>query len=330
MDTIRVGMIHCDLHALYYAALMGGYDPLELRDDPVGRGQAAFFYHYLHYNNPRALTSPTVEGFRITRFWDPDKTQAEATARILNKEDGVICDSLDAVSDDVDLVFIADCNGDGSDHLAWATPGLEKRVPTFVDKPFAYEYRDAKAIVELAQCLGVPVMSLSMLSQTPHALRFRNRLAELEGAEFGIVKGGGTSMAGHIHAISLAQCVFGTGVEAAECMGQNELGFIHLSYGNKPGRPRAGVLLNCDSGSTYHCSMYASAYSRLGAIHSPPIGDFEFPQGAAAILEHVKEMVRTGTAPVAYEEMLECIAVATAARLAQAERRQVCLAEVTG
>ena len=60
MDTIRVGMVHCDLHAQYYAALMGGHDPIDLRDDPVGRGQSAFFYHHLHYSGfwGRTLASP--------------------------------------------------------------------------------------------------------------------------------------------------------------------------------------------------------------------------------------------------------------------------------
>jgi len=327
---IRTGIIHCDLHALYYAALMGGYDPVELRDDTVARGQSAFFYHYLQYNNPRTITSPTVDGFKLVRFWDPDRAQAQAAARIFNSRDAIVCDSFAEVSDDVDLVFIANCNGDGSDHLTWATPGLQKRVPTFIDKPLAYEYGDAKELAELAQENDVPMLSLSMLGQTPHALRFRNRFAELDGPEFGTIKGGGTAMAGHIHAIGLAQCLFGTGVQAVECMGRNELGFVHLSYGDMPGRPKAGVVLNCDSGGSYHCSMYASAYSRLGAIHSPPIGDFEFPQGAARILGLVKQMVQTGAPPVPYDAMLECIAIATAARLAQRERRQIAITEVTG
>ena len=38
----------------------------------------------------------------------------------------------------------------------------------------------------------------------------------------GSVKGGGTAMAGHIHAISLAQHVFGNGVVSVEAMGKNE------------------------------------------------------------------------------------------------------------
>ena len=88
-------------------------------------------------------------------------------------------------------------------------------------------------------------------------------------------------------------------------------------------------MLNCASGGTVHCAMYASAYSGLGAIHSPPVGDFVFPLGAARILELAKTMVRTRQPQIPYADLLEWIAVATAARLAQKERRRVSLKEVT-
>ena len=329
MDSIRIGMINCDLHAMYYAGLMGGYDPVQLRDDPVGRGHAAYFYFHLQYSDPRKITVPVVDGLRITRVWDADRATAANMARLFNP-DAVVCDAVEDVSDDVDLVFIADCNGDGSDHLALAAPGLRKGVPTFVDKPLAFIYDDAKRIVDSARGAGVPVMSCSMLGKTPHTMRFRDRFAELGGPEFGTVKGGGAAMAGHIHAITFALTLFGLGVESVECMGQTPLAYVHLDYGGRPERPAAGVVLNCASAGTNHCAMYASAFSSLGAIHSPPIGDFEFPWGAARILELIKQMVATGNSPIADAEMLEWIAVATAARLAQSERRRVFLSEVTG
>lgn len=329
MDDIRIGMINCDLHAMYYAGLMGGYDAVQLRDDPVGRGHAAYFYFHLQYNDPRQITVPVVDGLRITRVWDADRATAANMARLFNP-DAVVCDAVEEASDDVDLVFIADCNGDGSDHLELATPGLRKGVPTFVDKPLAFASVDAKRIMDTAHEAGAPVMSCSMLGWTPQTLQFRDRFAELGGPQFGTVKGGGESMAGHIHAITFALTLFGYGVESVECMGQTPLAHVHLDYGGRAQRPAAGVVLNCASGATYHCAMYASAFSGQGAIHSRPIGDFEFPWGAARILELVKQMVATGDAPIADAQMLEWIAVATAARLSQGEHRRVFLSEVTG
>ena len=55
--------------------------------------------------------------------------------------------AVEAVADAVDLVFIANESGDGRDHLKLATPGLEKGVPTFVDRPFARTVKDAKAMI---------------------------------------------------------------------------------------------------------------------------------------------------------------------------------------
>ncbi len=328
MSKIRVGLIHCDMHAMYYAALMAGHDPIALRDDPViPRGNAVHLYFYTSYNCPQKIMVPTVGGFTLAKVWDENPEAAQAASEIWHDHPKV-CKSFQEASDDVDLVFIADCIGDGSDHLELAAPGLKKGVPTFVDKPLAYDIKDARALIRLAERHGAPVMSLSILREVPQASRFRDRFTELGAPEFGIIKGGGPVMAGHIHAISLAQHLFGDGVEAVECMGQSPLAYVHLDYGGKADRPSEGVVLNCASGGSPHCAMYASVYSSLGAIHSPPIGDWVFPEGAARILMKVKKMVRTGKVQAPREEMLECIAIATAARLAQKESRRVRLKEV--
>lgn len=325
MSKIRVGMIGADLHGLYYGALMEKHDPLVMR--ALGRGQAAFFYFYLHYNDPRVMTAPFVEGFTITRVWDADRANAEVASRIFDSRP-IVCERPEDCSEDVDLVFIPDCNGDGSTHLALAAPGLNRGVPTFVDKPFANSLSDALEMVRLSEASGAPLMSLSILNAVPQAGHFRDRLQELAPLGFGSIKGAGGSLAGSIHTISLAQHVFGNGVVAVDCTGPSELAYLHLDYGDREGRPSSGVMLNCDSGPTYHCSLYASAFSARGAIHSGQIGDFEFPEGAAQILRLLRRMVSTGQSPVATEDTLECIAIADAGRLAQAEGRRVALDEV--
>ncbi len=335
--AIRVGLIHCDTHGMYYGALMDKHDPLlsivplmkkrKIKAKYSWQKGGLTIYFYTDYANPKKITVPTVDGFQIVKVWDEDPEVAEIFSNVFYSKPEV-CKTFEEVSDDADLVFIADCNGDGSDHLKLATPGLRKKIPTFVDKPFAYEVKDAQTLVQLARKYKTPIMSLSMLRVLPHARRFRNRFAELGEPEFGIVKGGGDIMAGHIHAISLAQHLFGAGVESVEVMGQTPLAYVHLDYGEKHDRPKAGVVLNCASGDSYHTSMYASAYSKWGAIHSPNLGDFEFPYAAAEILKMVKRMVKTINPQESYEEMVECIAIATAARLAQKIRKRVYLKDV--
>jgi len=322
---IRVGIIHCDAHGMYYAALMDEHDPILLREPELGRG--VHFYFYTIYNDPKKMTVPKIEGYQVMKLWAADRKRAENLSRVFYGKPEV-CETFEEVSDDVDLVFIADGSGDGSSHLELATPSIKKGIPTFIDKPLAHNVKDAHAIIRLANKYKTPVMSLSMLREIPHFTLFKNRFAEIEEPEFGIIKGGGTDLAGQIHAISLAQHLFGNGVESVECMGQNPLAYIHLNYGNKPKRPKAGVVLNCDSGGTYHCAFYASAYSKWGAIHSPGIGDYEFPWGAARILEKIKQMVKTKKPQASYDEMIENIAVATAAREAQKTGKTVYLKDV--
>lgn len=325
MKSIRVGIIRCDLHALYYGALMARHDPALLRDPEIAMG--AHFYFYTHYRNTDQLMVPTVGGGRITKVWDENAVKAKNMSRVfLGKPK--ICDTFEEVSDDVDLVFVADCNLDGSDHLKLSAPGIRKGMPTFIDKPFACEVKDAVAMVRLAKKHRTPIMSLSILRSVPHATRFSRRFDELDGVHFGLVKGGWSTLAGQIHAISLAQNIFGNGVKSVSCMGPDPLAYIHLDYGDTPDRPEAGVMLNCRSGPTTHASFYASAYGPGGAIHSPPIGDFEFPWGATRNLELAKQMVKTAKPPVPYDDMIENIAVATAARRAQKTGKSVRLRQV--
>ncbi len=336
MKPIRVGMIRCDLHAVYYATLMDKHDPVMLARPPetssgirkhswqTGGGH---FYHYLNYADRTRMTAPRVPGFRVTRLWDEDREVAELMSELFYGKPRV-CETFDEASDDVDMVFIADCNGEGQDHLELATPGLTKRVPTFVDKPFAYDIEDARAIVQLARKRRTPVLSLSILRSVPEAALFRRRLPEVGELAFGSIRGGSPSLAGQIHTISLAQHVFGNGVQSVEAMGPNPLSFIHLNYGERRDRPTHGVTLNCDTGLTWHCAMYVSAFGSEGAVHSSPIGDFVFPKGAAANMKLAKKMVCTGKTPVPYGDMLENIAVATAGRKAQKLSRTVELSSV--
>ena len=62
------------------------------------------------------MAFPMVPGFEITKLWDEDRREAEKMAKIYYNKPR-ICDTIEEVSDDVDLVFIADCSGDGSDKL---------------------------------------------------------------------------------------------------------------------------------------------------------------------------------------------------------------------
>ena len=333
-DKIRVGIVHCDLHAVYYATLIEDHDPLKLRSprppDYPNKTEwetgAAHFYHYTFYDDARKLTVETVDGFEVVKCWDPDPQRAAIFSEVFYDKP-VVCDTLEQVSDDVDLVFIGDCCGDGSTHLERARPGLEKGVATFVDKPFAYTVADVKQIFELADANNAPVMSLSILRSLPDATLFARRMPEIGGADYGTIFGGFTDLAGLIHTVSLNQHIFGSGVQRVKRMSHEQQTLIHLDYGDRADRPKWGVTINC---MLYmpHCAMYASAFGRRGRIHSPHFDDYVFPFGAAENLKKVRRMIEAGEAQAPREEMIECVAIAQASRLSEETGESIAVADV--
>ncbi|MDD8014495.1 MAG: Gfo/Idh/MocA family oxidoreductase [Acidobacteriota bacterium] len=332
---IRVGLVRADSHGVYFAALMDEMDPRLFNAPTAEKSPYSWMtgsYHPFFFESfdITKMTAPFVGGFDIVKVWDEHPEAARLFSKVWRGKPEV-CRTYEEVSDGVDLVLIADCNYDGSDHLKLAEPGLRKGMPTFVDKPLGFEVKDARAIIELAKANDTPLYSSSILSTVPHAARFRDRIPEIGEAQFGIVRGGGPNFAGQVHAIALALHVFGGGVERVDSMGGGPLAYVHLDWGRREGRPRDGVVLNCRGGGmSTHSGFFVSAFSDRGGIHSESIDSYTYVHGAALIVEKIKDMVRTGKPPVDYDRMLEPIAVATAARLSHAERRPVTMEEVLG
>jgi len=320
---IRVGIIGCDTHGMWFGPQMQKHDPI-LFSLPVPMDQPSppyswmrggnHYYFYTYYGNPTNMTAPFVEGFEVVKVWDKNRNAAELASKILDSSPEV-CDSFEQVSDNVDLVFISDCNDDGSDHLELATPGLKKGIPTFVDKPFAHRMADVVALLKLAEENNVPIMSLSIIQTLPETKEFASRLAELEEVNFGTIQGGGTSRAGLIHTICYAIAIYGPGVETVRALVSPNHTSIHLDWGDQANRPKQGVMINCDIGRTWHGSMHMSAYGTggRGAIHNQGVGSWEYPQGSAEILRLVKKMVETGKAQGPVNQLIEAVAICDAA-----------------
>lgn len=345
MNKIKVGIIRCDLHAVYYANIIQKHDPYILRKREYGGG--GYFYFYTDYRDPAKMIIPTLPGFEITKLWDEDAQRVERMWEIYYGKPQ-ICQRFEDVSDDVDLVLIADCNGDGSDHLKLASPGIKKGIPTFIDKPFAYDVEDARELVALAKKHRTPIMSISLLGILPHVDYFKREFGRIAPLHMGIVNGTGPTMAGHIHGIALAQHLFGRGVEWVEAVGDTPLELVHLYYPDfwvdilpstelkclgfdsmKEAKKKKGLkVIISNAGLGPHCSFYSSVYGRRGVLHSPAFSDWEFPYAVVEVWKKIKKMVKTRQPQIPYEEMVECIAIASAARLSQKERRRVFLKEV--
>lgn len=334
---IRVGLIRCDTHGMWFGPQMQAHDsvllerPLCFADDRTGKyswmTRGCHYFFYTHYSAPRRMTAPRVEGFEIVKLWDEDRDVAELASQVfLGKPK--ICDSFEEVSDEVDLVFIADCNGDGSDHLKLSTPGIERRVPTFIDKPFAHCLKDTQTILKLARHYDTPVMSLSILQTNPAVGRIARRLDELGQTMFGSLTCAVTHPAALIHAISTAHHVFGTGIRTVSSLVTPRHTAHHLDYGDQPGRPEHGVVINCGVAPFRFTEMFVNAYGPEGALQALALDDFNASEGSAVILEHVKQMVETGRPHPLNDEMIMAIAVMDAARESEVTGKPVTVAEV--
>ena len=338
-NPIQVGLIRCDTHGAYYAALMDKHDPLLLQRpvdvdaDPPHSWQngVVHYYFYGFCAGPKIMTVRPVEGFEIAKLWDDDRSVAEDLSRVLDGHP-MVCDTFDEASDGVDLVFIAECNGDGGDHAKLAEPGLAKGVPTYIDKPLANEVADVEKILALARAHNTPVFSASILRHLPEAHQFRSRLPEIGRAASGCIRGGGCHIAGQIHTVSLAQAVFGNGIREVRAMGPGEAGVVFLSWGDREDRPPYGVVLHHNVREYYHCAMHVSAYGSNGAIlDTGNINDWTYPGGAARILELTREMVHSGVVDDSMDDMIEAVAVVNAGRLSMKDNsRAVTIDEVHG
>jgi hypothetical protein len=358
---IRLAMLRCDTHCYYYAMLFAPCDPLL-----VEKYNKIVHYYATDWYNPARVTLPVHHDFEVVKCWDPDFKRAEQFSEAFLGRPKP-CHLMEELAEGVDAVFIANCDGSGSDHLKLAAPFLRKGMPTFVDKPFASTLKDAKAIVSLARKHKAPLYNSSILSEVIAAENFKRRFAEIgpEGADWrslsqaavalncspesvpgvklGVVKGVGgalsqenlgqrdslNSLEGRlayiIHGVALALHVFGRGVEWVEVMGVQPLEYLHLHL--RSGRDV--IILNHDLDVfPERCSFYVEAYSKCGAIHSGPIGDPEFLRGADRIVGKFRDMIRTGKPPLAYDDILEPIAIIEAGRRAQEDGGRVHLAEV--
>ncbi len=336
-DPIRVGIIRCDTHAFWYAHLFEKPDPVLMRKNHRG-----CHYYFYRRGEPSRLRFPPVSGMRITRVFQgrlhpqAERFSAKALSEAFNNRPKV-CDSFEEVSDDVDLVYIADCDLEGKDHLRYATPGLKKGVPHFVDKPFAYRLRDARKMIELADRHHTAVMCASLLRYSPHLEMFGKSLANIAPISRVDIPGCTPSLAGIFHGISAAQNIMGYGCEWVESMGSTLYDVLRLHYPGAEGGTEV-ILFNAMGkvpgrktySSTYsHCAIFLpTAYGAEGTLHAPPVGDYDFPYGGVRIVKMAKRMAQTRKPPIEYASMLEPMEIIEAARLAHNKGKRVSLEAV--
>ncbi len=106
---------------------------------------------------------------RVVSLYGEDIEQARYKAKALGIERATA--SVDEALEGVDFAMVIGRFGDS--HFGPATNALARGLPTFVDKPFTVNTREAEALVEQARSANVPLCSSS-------PLRFATEVQELK------------------------------------------------------------------------------------------------------------------------------------------------------
>ena len=325
--TIDVGLIGCGTRALWYGAIFGDIDP----DTYAKLAPAA--YHHMTYYMHVAPQVPRVKGFRLAKVYDPNESAAQRVAAAFRGTPDV-CESIDEVSKNVDLVFIANDSGDGDTHRASAEPGLQCGVPTFIDRPFAASVKDANAMVALARRNGAPLLSCSHLRMLPQAARFKARFAEVGPIDQGVVVGNGPNPAHVADGVELALFLFGDAFRgraaSVKSMGASpfEVALIEFAKG-KSGRSLQVLLHNAagHDGSAPP-TFTAKAASQFAPVNSPDFDAFAQTEGGVGVMEALKRMVATDDVPFPHPALVEPVAVMEAGRMSHNKTKAVPLVKV--
>lgn len=255
-------------------------------------------------SNPQ---KPEVMGVRMVAAYPQGSKDIESslkrvpeyTAKV--KELGVeIVDSIDALLDKVDVVFLE--TNDGRPHLEQLRPCLAAHKPVFIDKPVAGTLVDAIKIYQESKAAGVPVFSSS-------SLRFGKNTQAVRTGSIGKVKEATTFSpasleATHpdlfwygIHGVESLFTVMGTGCQSVK-RDTNAEGKIRVTGTWEGGR----------KGVFYENKGYGG--KALGDKGEADVGSYD---GYDPLLYSAVHFFRTGVAPVSPEETLEIYAFMEAA-----------------
>ncbi len=261
-------------------------------------------------NDPNA--PPELSGVRVVAAFpggSPDvpssRDRVPEYTKTLKEEYGVeICDSIEAMLEKVDVVFLESV--DGRPHLEQARPVFEARKPMFIDKPVAGSLADAVEIYDLAKRSGTPVFSSS-------ALRFAPGIAAMRAGKLGDVAGcdaySPCDLEEHVpdffwygvHGVETLFTIMGTGCESVSrastpgsdvAVGVWEGGRIGTFRGIRDGAPH-------DFGAT--------------VFGSKGIGQSGGYTGYQPLVAEIVKFFKTGEPPFPAEETLEIFAFMEAA-----------------
>lgn len=256
-----------------------------------------------------------LEGARVVKLWDPDKSAARALADVVGIE--TVTDTPGQCCDGVDAVLIVD---DGSGRQwEYAEHALRKGVPTFCDKPLAMTAREAAAVAKLARETKTRFMSASSLRFVPDIIKLRDELPQIGDVHLASVVCGNELVYYGIHALSMAYAVLGKGATGAFNVGRRGANVARIRFGEQ----RDVMLLVADK-EVMRAGYQINLYGTKGWRSVTP----DLTNLYSYLLEAFLDLVINGKESVPIEEEVELIASLEAAKRSLELGREVPLSEV--
>lgn len=252
--------------------------------------------------------APLYGRAKVVKLWGEDADQARTKAEQYQIPE--VVSTPEAAITGVDLVMI--CNRYGDDHTAPARLALAAGVPTFVDKPFANDFTDVRALVQLAADKQVPLMSCSAVRYAVEVNTLQTRLPDFGQLTCAVTSGPAAGdfpnpRARHpffygIHPVELLHTLLGPGAEAVTTRRtpRCDVGLVHYPDG------RQGVInLLQKSPSLYHGAVYGER--DWAEINIRNWDDFY-----VETLSRIITMAETGAPPYPIAWAVEVMAILTA------------------
>lgn len=321
---IRLAMFRVDFHLYHYAPVLAKLNMRQFREL-----SSACHYWFTDCYDPFTVVPKVAGGFQVVAVGDYDSDKAQEGAGVFLDKPRATDDPKDLLRD-VDAAFICNCDLDGSDHRKLAEPFIRKRIPTFIDKPFALATTDAIAMVNLAKRYRTPIYSSSLLSVAYANDNLRRRFNQIGGAVTGMVCGAPgwatpSGQEGVIHGVSLLQGVFGYAAKWVQAFGDHPGHIARVGYSSGL---EVGMYLKPGIGG-YTVEVFgANRDPNPRHLFSDMIDNTDYAVGASIIAHRFRRMVRTGKPPRDYDEMIENIAVCEALRRSRKTGRKVAVREV--
>jgi len=243
-----------------------------------------------------------IPGARVVAIYGLDEQRNHEVA-----EQGHVPTIVKRPADMVDMVDAAIVDFRHGDlHYKHARPFIEAKKPTFIDKPMSIKVAHARKLVELARKKRTPISSFSTIRLGPAVEKLKEAMKDIGKVRAGIITGPGSSQSEYagvffygVHCVELMLEVFGNKVKSVR--GADYDGSVIATVGYKDG---SVVTLNIIDKA--QVPFNATVF---GAKGSAP---YDREKGFAGYYYGMKlflEMVKTGKAPIPYNDLVLSVRV---------------------